>query len=78
VQFIIYFYNTFLEKSYCVFKFKQSFQRYKHIKKAKRQLNFMKYLFNIFFDSKYVSNQDKLHLFKLYLRIFNLDGSKRK
>ena len=70
--------NTFLEKSYCVFKFKQSFQRYKHIKNAKQQINFMKNLFDIFFDSKFVSNKDKLDLFKLYLTIFNIDGSIRE
>lgn len=71
--------NTFLEKSFCAYKFKQSFQRYKYvIKNAKQQFNFMKSLFNIFFDSKFVSNKDKLDLFKLYLTIFNMDGSMRE
>ena len=71
--------NTFLEKSFCAFKFKQSFQRYKCvIKNAKQQFNFMKNLFNIFFNSKFVSNKDKLDLFRLYLTIFNIDGSIRK
>ena len=68
--------NTILEKSFCAYKFKQSFVRYKYvIKNAKQQFNFMKSLFNIFFDSKFVSNKDKLDLFKLYLSIFNMDGS---
>ena len=71
--------NTFLEKSFCAFKFKQIFQRYRHIiKNAKEQFNFMKNLFDIFFDSKFVSNQDKLDLFRLYLTIFNIDGSIRE
>ena len=70
--------NTFLEKSFCAFKFKQIFQRFKHIKNAKRQFHFMKNLFNIFFDSKFVSNQDKLDLLRLYLTIFNIDGSIRE
>jgi glycosyltransferase involved in cell wall biosynthesis len=71
--------NTFLEKSFCAFKFKQSFQRYKHvIKNANQQFNFMKKLFNKFFDSKFISNKDKLDLFRLYLKIFNIDGSIRK
>jgi glycosyltransferase EpsJ len=71
--------NTFLEKSFCAFKFKLIFQRYrKVIKNAKKQFNFMKNLFDIFFDSKFVSNQDKLDLFRLYLTIFNIDGSIRE
>ena len=70
--------NTFLEKSFCVFKFKQIFQRFKYIKNAKQQFNFMKNLFNKFFDSKFVSNKDKLDLLRLYLTIFNIDGSIRE
>ena len=70
--------NTFLEKSFCSFKFKQIFQRFKYIKNAKQQFNFMKNLFNIFFDSKFVSNKDKLDLLRLYLTIFNIDGSIRE
>jgi glycosyltransferase involved in cell wall biosynthesis len=71
--------NTFIEKSFCAFKFKQIFQKYRLIiKNAKKQFNFMKNVFDIFFDSKFVSNQDKLDLFRLYLTIFNIDGSIRK
>jgi glycosyltransferase involved in cell wall biosynthesis len=71
--------NTFLEKSFCAFKFKLIFQRYRYvIKNAKKQFNFMKNLFDKFFDSKFVSNKDKLDLFKLYLKIFNIDSSIRE
>ena len=70
--------NTFLEKSFCAFKFKQIFQRFRYIKNAKQQFNFMKNLFNKFFDSKFVSNKDKLDLLRLYLTIFNIDGSIRE
>ena len=71
--------NTFLDKYFCIFKIKQFFERYNIILKyAKQQYNFMKELFNTLFNSKFISSNDKLVLMKLYLTIFNLDGSIRK
>ena len=71
--------NTFLDKYFCVFKVKQSFRRYKYILKyADKQFDFMKNIFNTLFDSQFISNKDKLDLIKIYLTIFNLDGSIRK
>lgn len=71
--------NTFLDKYFCVFKVKQSFRRYKYILKyADKQFDFMKNIFNTLFDSQFISNKDKLALIKIYLTIFNLDGSIRK
>ena len=71
--------NTFYDKYFCVFKVKQSFTRYKKILKyADKQFDFMKKLFNTLLDSQFISNKDKLALMKIYLTIFNLDGSIRK
>lgn len=71
--------NTFYDKYFCVFKVKQSFKRYKKILKyADKQFDFMKNLFNTLLDSQFISNKDKLELMKIYLTIFNLDGSIRK
>ena len=71
--------NTFYDKYFCVFKVKQSFKRYKKIiKYADKQFDFMKNLFNTLLDSQFISNKDKLTLMKIYLTIFNLDGSIRK
>ena len=71
--------NTFFDKYFCVFKAKQSFRRYKKILKyADKQFYFMKNLFNTLLDSQFISNKDKLDLMKIYLTIFNLDGSIRK
>jgi len=70
--------NTILDKLFSAFKFKQMFQRYKYnLKKANKQFGYLKNLFNIFFDSKFITNKDKSDLFKLYLTIFNIDGSKK-
>ena len=38
----------------------------------------MKNIFNTFLNSKLISNKDKLDIVKIYLTIFNIDGSKRK
>jgi hypothetical protein len=71
--------NTFYDKYFCVFKVKQSFKRYKKILKyADKQFDFMKNLFNTLLDSQFISNKDKIALMKIYLTIFNLDGSIRK
>lgn len=70
--------NTFLDKYFCVFKIKQLFERYKNILEyGKEQFNFMKKLFDTLFDSKFISNKDKLDLYQLYFKIFNIDGSIR-
>jgi len=71
--------NSFIDKYFCIFKIKQFFQRYQKILKyGKNQFDLMKNLFNTLFDSKFISNKDKLALVKLYLKIFNIDGSIRE
>ena len=70
--------NMFLDKSFCVFKLKQSFKRYKNILKyADKQFDLMKKIFNTLFNSKFIKDNDKLVLIKIYLEIFNIDGSIR-
>lgn len=71
--------NTSLDKYFCVFKYKQFFKRYKNILiNSKQEFNFMKNLSNILLASKYISSKDKLAIFKIYLTIFNIDGSIRE
>jgi len=71
--------NNFYDKYFCIFKVKQSFKRYKNILKyADKQFGFMKNIFNTLFDSQFISNKDKLELIKIYLTIFNIDGSIRE
>lgn len=71
--------NSFIDKYFCIFKIKQFFKRYnKILKYGENHFDFMKNLFNTLFDSKFISNKDKLTLVKLYLKIFNIDGSIRE
>jgi len=71
--------NTFLDKYFCIFKIKQTFKKYKKILNyANKQFELMKNIFNTFLNSKLISNKDKLDIVKIYLTIFNIDGSKRK
>ena len=71
--------NTFYDKYFCIFKVKQFFKRYKNILKcADKQFKFMKNIFNILLDSQIISNKDKLEIIKIYLSIFNIDGSIRE
>ena len=69
-----------LNKYFCIFKIKQSFRKFKkNLKYARKQFAFIKDLFNgIFFNSKFISNKDKLDLMKLYLTLFKTNGSIRK
>ena len=71
--------NTFLDKYYCAYKYRQFFKRYKEILiNSKKEFNYMKDLSNILLESKYISNKDKLAILKIYLTIFNIDGSIRE
>lgn len=71
--------NRFLDKYFCVFKLKQTFKRYKNILKyANKQFHLMKNIFNTLFNSEFIKDNEKLVLIKIYLTIFNIDGSIRQ
>ena len=71
--------NSILDKYFCIFKIKQFFKRYKIILKyANKQFGLMKTIFNALFNSEFIKDDDKLVLIKLYLTIFNMDGSVRQ
>ena len=51
--------NTFLDKYYCVFKVKQSFERYKKcFQFINKDNKFIKKIFNKLLSSNYISNSD--------------------
>ena len=64
--------NTFFDKYYCVFKIKQSFNRYKKcFQSVRKEYKFMKKVFNKLLNSDYISNSDKIDIANIELFISN-------
>ena len=62
--------NSHLEKSFCVFKLKQAFIKYKiFFSKAKKEYSFMKSIFQLFLLSPYILFKDKIYIYRLQNKI---------
>ena len=62
--------NTYLDKSFCVFKLQQSFNRYiMCFALAKKEFSFMEYVLKLLLDSPYFLYPDKIIILNIYSSI---------
>jgi glycosyltransferase involved in cell wall biosynthesis len=65
--------NSFLDKNFCFFKLKQSFNRYIIcFRDAKKEYNFVLSVIHLLLDSPYISKKDKIIISNIEISLINL------